>query len=114
LDVVMLQGTARVIDRRLDSRFSLDDLQLALVPRGPALHPRPMILGRIGSSSALQLLAKDNLWKTIPIPPPPSGASPTAVTGVRLGSSSFIVFQYTHLATKATSYRVAPVPASFL
>jgi hypothetical protein len=113
MNVVMLQGAARLIDKALDTRYGLEGLQLALVPRGKDIQPRPVIFGRQGTARVLQVLAKDNLWKTIPIPTAPAGALPTAVTGVRIGTSSYIVVQYTK-AAKITSYKAVLVPAAFL
>ena len=113
VDIVMLQGAVRVIDKRIDTKYGLEGLQLALVPRGKDIQPRPVIFGRQGTARVLQVLAKDNLWKTIPIPTAPAGALPTAVTGVRIGTSSFIVLQYT-TAAKVTSYRAVLVPVAFL
>jgi hypothetical protein len=113
MNVVMLQGAARLIDKALDTKYGLEGLQLALVPRGKDIQPRPVIFGRQGTARVLQVLAKDNLWKTIAIPTPPAGALPTAVAVVRIGTSSFIVVQYTN-AAKVTSYKAVLVPAAFL
>lgn len=113
MNVVMLQGAARIIDKLIDPKFGLEGLQLALVPRGANIQPRPMVFGRQGAARVLQLLDKNNLWKTVTIPPGTGGALPTAVAGVRIGTSSYIVVQYTS-AAKVTSYRAVLVPAAFL
>ena len=113
MNVVMLQGAARVIDKIIDTKYGVEGLQLALVPRGATLHPRPMVFGRQGTARVLQLLAKDNLWKTIPLPAAPAGSQVTAVTGVRIGTSSYIVVQYTN-AAKVTAYKAVLVPGAYL
>ena len=113
MNVVMLQGAARVIDKIIDTKYGVEGLQLALVPRGATLHPRPMVFGRQGTARVLQLLAKDNLWKTIPLPAAPAGSQVTAVTGVRIGTSSYIVVQYTN-AAKVTTYKAVLVPGAYL
>ena len=113
MSVVMLQGAARLLNKAINTKYALKGLQLALVPRGKDIQPRPMIFGRQGTLRVLQVLAKDNLWKKIAIPSAPAGAVPTAVKGVRIGNSSYIVVQYTS-AAKVTSYKAVLVPAAFL
>ena len=107
------RAAARLIDKPLDTKYGLEGLQLALVPRGANIQPRPMIFGRQGTARVLQLLDKNNLWKTITMPAGTGGALPTAVAGVRIGSSSYIVVQYTS-AAKVTSYKAVLVPAAYL
>jgi hypothetical protein len=109
----MLQGAARVIDKLIDTKYGIEGLQLALVPRQANIQPRPMVFGRQGTARVLQLLAKDNLWKTIPLPAAPAGSLVTAVTGVRIGTSSYIVVQYTN-AAKVTAYKAVLVPGAYL
>jgi hypothetical protein len=72
-----------------------------------------MVFGRQGTARVVQVLAKDNLWKTIPLPAAPVGSQVTAVTGVRIGTSSYIVVQYTN-AAKVTTYKAVLVPGAFL
>jgi hypothetical protein len=113
MHVVMLQGAARVIDKLIDTKYGIEGLQLALVPREANSQPRPMVFGRQGTARVVQVLAKDNLWKTIKLPAAPVGSQVTAVTGVRIGTSSYIVVQYTN-AAKVTTYKAVLVPGAYL
>lgn len=59
------------------------------------------------------VLDKRNRWRTISIPGVATGETPTAVAGVRVGDTTYIVVQITS-ASKVTRYKALVVPTEYV
>lgn len=87
----------------------LTEIKLGVVPRAAGQTPTAAVIARVGTRQVLRVLDRSNRWKVVPLPKKPIGSSFTALSGVRAGSTSYIVLQVMN-KSKVTSYVKVIVP----
>jgi hypothetical protein len=110
--VVAKNGTLTLFSSpSLDSRFT--EIRLGTVPRAAGQTPAAAVIARLGTKQGLRVLDRSRHWKGVALPRIPIGSSFTALSGVRAGSTSYIVLQVMN-QSKVTTYVKVVVPPGLL